>query len=71
MAGRPISRLVHDDGERFAYGDRVRLNQTLSTPPELHAVRDATGPFEVLTCTPVPVVHKRLLQLMLREIEPS
>jgi hypothetical protein len=68
MAGRPIVRLVNDDGEWFSRGDRVRLHRTLSTPQELHAVRDADGPYEVMGCTPVPVAHRRLLQLVLREI---
>jgi len=52
MAGRPIVRLVNDDGEWFSRGDRVRLHRTLSTPQELHAVRDADGPYEVMGCTP-------------------
>src|SRR3712207_6885090 len=40
MAGRPTARLVRDDGEWFAPGDRVRLERTRSAPEELHAVRD-------------------------------
>jgi hypothetical protein len=50
MAGRPIVRLVHDDGDIFVPGDRVRLDRTLSTPPELHAIRDAQGPYAVMRC---------------------
>ena len=71
MAGRPIARLVRDDGEWFSPGDRVRLQRTLSTPQELHAIRDAGGPYEVLSCRRVPVVSRPLLQLMLREVEPT
>ncbi len=52
-------------------GDRVNLTRTLSTPTELHAVRDAQGPYEMLGCTPVPVAFKRLLQLVLRGIDPA
>jgi hypothetical protein len=71
MAGGPIARLVLDQGERFVRGDRVRLHRTLSTPQELHAVRDADGPYEVMGWIRVPVAHKRLLQLILREIKPA
>jgi hypothetical protein len=71
MTGRPIVRLVQDDGEGFARGDRVSLHRTRTTPPEVHAIRDADGPYEVLGCTPVPVESRRLLQLVLREIEPA
>jgi hypothetical protein len=68
MPGRPIVRLIHNDGDMFAPGDRVRLDRTLSTPPELHAVRDADGPYEVMTCSPVSIAPRRRLQLVLREI---
>jgi hypothetical protein len=71
MAGHPIVRLISDDGVWFSPGDRVRLDRTLSTPQELHAVRDPAGPYEVMGCTPVPVAHKRLLQLVLREVKPA
>jgi hypothetical protein len=68
MSGRPIVRLIHDDGDMFAPGDRVRLDRTLSTPPELHGVRDTDGPYEVMSCSPVSVTPRRRLQLVLREI---
>jgi hypothetical protein len=71
MAGGPIVRLVHDDGEWFARGDRVRLHRTLSTPQELHAVRDPDGPYEVMGCSPVPSGQRRLLQLVLRPVDEA
>ena len=71
MAGRPIVRLIQDDGEWFFRGDRVRLHRTLSTPPEQHAVRDADGPYEVMRCSRLPLIGTRLLQLVLRETEPA
>jgi hypothetical protein len=71
MTGRPFVRLVHDDGEHFVRGDRVRLHRTRSTPPELHALREVDGPFEVLRGSLVPVDRRRLLQLVLRETDPA
>ena len=71
MAGRPIARLVRDDGEWFSPGDRVRLDRTRSAPEELHAFRDPDGPYEVLTCRRVPIVTRPLLQLILHEVEPT
>jgi hypothetical protein len=71
MAGRPIARLVRDDGERFARGDRVQLHRTRSTPPEWHAAKDPRGPYEVMGCSPVPSGSRRLLQLVLRVLDPT
>jgi hypothetical protein len=71
MAGRPFVRLVHDDGEHFVRGDRVSLHRTRSTPPELHAVKEADGPYKVLGCSLVPVDRRRLLQLVLRETDSA
>ena len=68
MAGRPIVRLVRDDGERFVPGDRVSLRRTDSAPQELRAVGDPDGPYEVLGCSPIPSGPRRLLQLVLREL---
>jgi hypothetical protein len=47
----------------------VSLLRTLTAPPHLLAVRDDDGLYEVLGCSRVPVDHRRLLQLVLREIE--
>ena len=68
MAGRPFVRLVRDDGEWFSRGDRVSLRRTRSSPEELHADRDPSGPYEVMGCSPVPSGQRRPLQLVLREV---
>jgi hypothetical protein len=44
VSGRPIVRLVRDDGVWFSRGDRVSLRRTPSAPEELHAVGDPNGP---------------------------
>ena len=69
MAGRPIVRLVCDDGDMFARGDRVSLRRTNSAPKELRAIGDPDGPYEVLGCSPVPSGARPLLQLVLREVD--
>jgi len=71
MAGRPIVRLVRDDGQRFVRGDRVSLRRTRSTPPEWHAIKEVHGAYEVMGCSPVPSGPRRLLQLVLRVLDPT
>jgi hypothetical protein len=71
MAGRPIARLVRDDGQLLVRGDRVSLRRTRSTPPEWHAIKDAHGSYEVMGCSPVPSGPRRLLQPVLRVIDPT
>jgi hypothetical protein len=70
-AGRVVVRLVRDDGEVFARGDRVSLGRTRTSPPEWHAAKTASGPYEVIGCSTVPSGPGHLLQLVLRVIDPA
>jgi len=71
MPGGPIVRLVQDDGAWFERGDRVSLQRTTSARSGVRAVKDADGPYEVLSCTRLPVGSTRLLRLTLRMIDPA
>jgi len=71
MTSAPIVRLVQDEGAWFEQGDRVSLQRTPSTRPELHAFKDDAGPYEVMRCTRLPVGTPRLLQLALRAIDST